>query len=98
MGKVIQHNSIKQTSKWIEAAEFNRFGIICVVLTIVGCLGGIAVGLGAINYTATLVAVVIPTMLTLSFLIAVAPMRAILISAIIATIIDSSLIVYFILS
>lgn len=97
MQTVIKNKTATQhrDRKWLENAEFNRFGIICVVLTIVGCFGGIAVGLGAINYTVTLVAVVIPTMLTLSFLIAVAPMKAILTSGIIATIIDLVLITYF---
>ncbi len=82
----------------IEKAEFNRFGIICVVLTIVGCLGGIAVGLGAIEHYLTLTLVVVPTMATLSLLIAVAPMRAILFSGAISLIVDVSLILYFTLS
>lgn len=76
-------------------AEFNRFGIICVIITVVGCLGGIAIGLGAIQKTATLVAVVLPTMLTLSLLIAVAPMKQILYASIISVLIDIVLIVYY---
>lgn len=82
----------------IEKAEFNRFGIICVVLTIVGCLGGIAVGLGAIENYLTLTLVVVPTMATLSLLIAVAPMRSILIAGGISFIIDIMMILYFTLS
>jgi hypothetical protein len=82
----------------MEKAEFNRFGIICVVLTIVGCLGGIAVGLGAIEYYLTLTLVVVPTMATLSLLIAVAPMRSILIAGSISFIIDLLMILYFTLS
>jgi hypothetical protein len=81
-----------------EKAEFNRFGIICVVLTIVGCLGGIAIGLGAIEKYFTLTLVVVPTMATLSLLIAVAPMRSILIVASICLIIDLIMILYFTLS
>jgi hypothetical protein len=82
----------------LEKAEFNRFGIICVVLTIVGCLGGIAVGLGAIQYYFTLSLVVVPTMATLSLLIAVAPMRSILIAGAISFIVDVMMILYFTLS
>ncbi|MEN9399745.1 MAG: hypothetical protein RL632_846 [Bacteroidota bacterium] len=82
----------------IEKAEFNRFGIICVVLTIVGCLGGIAVGLGAIEHYFTLTLVVVPTMATLSLLIAVAPMRSILFAGAISLIVDVSMILYFTLS
>jgi hypothetical protein len=76
-------------------AEFNRFGIICVVLTIVGCLGGIVVGLGAIENTLALISVVIPTMITLSMLIAVAPMKYLLFSASVSVIVDLSLMVYY---
>jgi hypothetical protein len=79
-------------------AEFNRFGIICVVLTIVGCLGGIVVGLGAINDTFALVSVVLPTMVTLSLLIAVAPMNYLLYSATLSILIDLILLVYYLVN
>jgi hypothetical protein len=75
--------------------EFNRFGFIAVILLVVGCLGGLTVGLGAIENTIALIAVVIPTMITLSFLIAVAPMRWILIAGLTSVIIDLLLIIYF---
>jgi hypothetical protein len=81
--------------KLIKNAEFNRFGLTFVILTVVGCLGGIAIGFGAINYTLSLIAVVLPSMLTLSLLIAVAPMRVILITTILAVTIDLLLIIYF---
>ncbi len=80
-----------------EAADFNRFGIISIVLLIVGCLGGIAVGLGAVESVVTLSMVVVPTMATLSLLLAVAPMKQILTAATIATVIDILFILYFIL-
>lgn len=79
----------------IKTAEFNRFGLIFVILTVVGCLGGIAIGLGGIEHTFSLIAVVLPSMLTLSLLIAVAPMRVILITTILAVTIDLLLIIYF---
>lgn len=81
--------------QFIKNAEFNRFGLIFVILTVVGCLGGIAIGLGGIEHTFSLIAVVLPSMLTLSLLIAVAPMRAILTTTIIAVTIDLLLIIYF---
>lgn len=58
--------------------EESRFGIISVVLLIVGCLGGLTVGYGAIHHTWQLIAIVIPTMTTLSLLLAVAPVKYIL--------------------
>ena len=84
-------------SKNLENAEFNRFGLISLVILIIGCLGGITIGLGAINYTATLILVVVLTMLCLSLLLGVAPMKWIINSAILATIIDIILITYFLI-
>ncbi|MES2798708.1 MAG: hypothetical protein V4638_01710 [Bacteroidota bacterium] len=78
-----------------ENLEFNRFGLIVVILLLVGCLGGIAVGLGAIEYLLTLVAVVIPTMMTLSMIIAVAPMRMTIITGLVACAIDIAMIAFF---
>jgi hypothetical protein len=78
--------------------EFNRFGFIAVILLIVGCLGGLTVGLGAIQDTFSLVAVVVPTMITLSFLIAVAPMQWIMIAASASVFIDIILICYYLLA
>ncbi len=81
-----------------ENTEFNRFGLICAVILVVGCTGGLAVGLGAIEYVATLVAAVIPTMITLSLLLAVAPMRYVMTSGIVSTIINLSMIAYFLIA
>ncbi len=61
--------------KLIGEMEFNRFGWIAIILLVVGCLGGLTVGMGALESTMALIAIVIPTMLTLSLLLAVAPMR-----------------------
>jgi hypothetical protein len=77
--------------------EFNRFGFISAIILIVGCLGGLTVGMGAIENTMALIAVLIPTMITLSFLLAVAPMRWIMISATISVVLDLFLLTYYIL-
>lgn len=74
--------------KIIRNAEFNRFGLISVVILVVGCLGGLTVGLGAVESTLALILVVVPTMATLSMLLAVAPMKYILTGAAISVIID----------
>ena len=63
-------NQINPQSR-MEALEFNRFGIISIVLLIVGCLGGLTVGFGAVKEVWSLTLIVIPTMVTLSLLIAV---------------------------
>jgi hypothetical protein len=69
-------------------AEFNRYSIISGVLLIVGCLGGLTVGMGAINNIIQLIFVVVPTMATLSLLLALAPMKQVLNLAAITVIID----------
>jgi hypothetical protein len=88
-------SQVSKLDQFMATSEFNRFGIISVILTVVGCLGGLTVGFGAIQYTGTLIAVVVPTMLTLSLLIAVAPMRYIYLSAAVSIAIDIILIAYF---
>lgn len=81
--------------KILSDSEFNRFGLICVILIIVGCLGGAAVGLGAIGSTLALTVIIIPTMTTLSLLLAVSPMRLVLGSALISVVIDVLMILYY---
>lgn len=78
--------------------EFNRFGLICAVILVVGCSGGLAVGLGAIEYVGALIAVVIPTMTTLSLLLAVAPMRYIMTTGLVSTAINLIMIAYFLIA
>lgn len=83
--------------KWENDAEFNRFGIISMVLLIVGCLGGITVGMGAIEYIWSLVLVIIPTMTALSLVLALAPMRYIVYATAASVLIDIILLVYFLI-
>lgn len=78
--------------------EFNRFGFIAAIILIVGCLGGLTVGMGAIQSTWALIAVVIPTMITLSFLLAVAPMRWIMMAALTSVLLDLILMAFYILN
>ena len=76
-------------------SEYNRFGLIAVLILLVGCMGGIIVGMGAIKDTWALILVVLPTMLTLSLLLAVAPMKWIYRAASISVAIDVLLIIYY---
>lgn len=72
----------------LKNAEFNRFGLISVVILVIGCLGGLTVGLGAVQSTFAMILVVVPTMATLSMLLAVAPMKYVITGAAISVIID----------
>jgi hypothetical protein len=76
-------------------SEYNRFGLIAVLILLIGCLGGITVGMGAIKDTWALILVVLPTMLTLSLLLAVAPMKWIYKTAAISIVIDVLLLGYY---
>jgi hypothetical protein len=79
-------------STWMKMEKMateNRFGVIAVTLLIIGCLGGITMSFGAALHTWSLIAVVVPTMTTLSLLLAVAPMRWILNTLIVTLIVDT---------
>jgi hypothetical protein len=54
--------------------------------------------MGAIENTFALIAVVIPTMITLSLLLAVSPMRWIMIASSTSIVVDLSLMIFYLLS
>ncbi len=72
-----------------------RHGLISIIILIIGCLGGITVGYRAVESVFTLSLVIIPTMTTLSLLLAVAPMKWIIKMATITVSIDLLLLIYF---
>ena len=79
-------------------SEFNRFGLYAVILLVVGCTGGLAVGVGAVNSTFALICLVIPTMTSLSLLLGLAPMKLLLRVSVIATIINLLFIAYYLIA
>jgi hypothetical protein len=68
----------RSISEFWEDAESNRFGIIPVLLVIIAGLGGVAVSFGAHDNTLKLTIVVFPSIISLAFILAVAPMRLII--------------------
>jgi hypothetical protein len=68
--------------------EAQRFGILVALLLIVGCMGGMAVGLGGLKQTASLIILVLTTMTALSMMLAVAPMKAIVYTSLFAIFAD----------
>jgi hypothetical protein len=84
-----------KTSEFDKYLEENRHGAICIIILLIGCLGGITVGYKAIENIFTLSLVIIPTMTTLSLLLAVAPMKWIIKMAGVSIIIDLILLIYF---
>jgi predicted histidine transporter YuiF (NhaC family) len=75
-------------SKLVDLADTNRHGLIAMLLLVIGCLGGITVGMGGIEYDFALLPVIASTMLALSMILAVAPMKYVLGTSIAAFIID----------
>ena len=81
--------------KFWEMIEFNRFGVIAWVLSLVACLSGITAGFfvdGTSQLDLTLVA--LPTMLTLCSILIVAPMRWIVGIGFAAILIDLMIIIF----
>ena len=74
--------------KMLSEMEFNRFGWIAIILLAVGFLGGLTVGMGALQSTFALIVILIPTMMTLSFLLSVAPMKWIALSTLVTVSVD----------
>jgi hypothetical protein len=81
-------------SQFWEQAETIRFGIIPYLLIVIGCMGGIAAAFGAGNSAFELAVVVFPTILSLAFMLAVAPMRLILSMSLIAIILDIAILIF----
>ena len=78
-----------------EKVEFNRFGVIAWILSLVACTSGITAGFfvdGTSQLDLTLVA--LPTMLTLCSILIVAPMRWIIGIGIAALLIDLFIILF----
>ena len=75
--------------------EFNRFGIISFIILIVSCLGGITVGLGGLNNIFHLILLISSTMSSLVLILAVSPMKWIILSALAALLIDITLIIFY---
>jgi hypothetical protein len=86
------HQSHAKGNSWysrlLAYGEENRFGMISAILLIVGCAGGITVGLGGIGNDFALIGLIASTMFCLSMILAVAPMKYIIGAGIAAAIID----------
>ena len=74
--------------KFIPNLEFSRYSVVSMLIIIIGCLGGITVGLGAIHSVVQLILVVLPTMMGLALILGMAPMKHIMNVCALAVIID----------
>jgi len=76
------------TAAFWERLEFNRFGIISMLVVIIGCSGGIAASFGAGDSIVKLAMIAFPSIISLALILAVAPMRAIVYMALLAIALD----------
>jgi len=89
----IRTSSINETKKqsislfW-DKAEFNRFGIISMLVVVLGCIGGIAASFGAGDSIVKLAMIAFPTIITLALILAVAPMKVLTYMSILAIVLD----------
>ncbi|MDF2449950.1 MAG: hypothetical protein K0R26_2454 [Bacteroidota bacterium] len=97
-----QTRNVSQTSKQLstsvspfwEKMEFNRYGIISMLVIFIGCLGGVAASFGAQDDILKLALVAFPTIISLALVLAVAPMRAIFYLSGIAVILDLIILIF----
>jgi hypothetical protein len=71
-----------------ERAEFDRFSVISVGFLLIGIVGGITVGVFAHDHIWQIGIIAAVTMLSLSLMLAVAPMKYIIRSTIAALLVD----------
>lgn len=93
-GSKTQSISEKKSTTFWKDAEFNRFGIIPVLLLLVACTGGFAASFGAGDNAFRIGMVAFPSIVALSLMLAVAPMRLIFWSSAIAIILDLFILIF----
>ena len=75
-------------------ANVNRYGISAILLIAVGCLAGAVVGLGGIDSMVQLSLLALTTMFTMAMILAVAPMKIIVWSGVVAITVDLILLAF----
>lgn len=78
---------------WTEL-EYARFALIPVILVIIGCIGGIAAGFGTNNSIFELAVVSIGTVIPMSLLMAVVPMKPVFYLSVIAVLLDFLILIF----
>ncbi|MCZ8285016.1 MAG: hypothetical protein O9353_06130 [Bacteroidia bacterium] len=82
------HSENKMVSSIWDSMEFNRFGIISILVVLIGCTGGIAASFGAGDSLIKLAMIAFPSIISLALILAVAPMRVITYMAALAITMD----------
>jgi hypothetical protein len=91
----IHINSISDSiSELLEKAESNRFGIMPFLLSIMACMSGFAAASGILESWVQLAAVAFSSTIALAMMLAVASMRVIFITTLIAVIMDVLVLIF----
>ncbi|MBA2614102.1 MAG: hypothetical protein H0U95_19220 [Bacteroidetes bacterium] len=85
--RIESSNAILYSQFWSNL-EDNRFGIIAMLVVIIGCSGGLSAAFGAQADALKLALVAFPSVIALALVIAVAPMKVITYVSAIALILD----------
>jgi len=89
-----QANTLFISREFWEKAEQSRFAIIPALLIIIACLGGVAAAFGAGDSTFQLALTSFPTIISLAFVLGVAPMKAIVYLSVAAVILDTLVLIF----
>ncbi|HRG38113.1 MAG TPA: hypothetical protein PK289_06245 [Bacteroidia bacterium] len=95
---IVSTNSItnenKSFTRFWNNCEANRFGIVPVLLVVIACIGGITAAYATDTSAFRLGLVIFPTIISLAFILAVAPMRWIIWLSTTAVVIDILLFIF----
>ncbi|MDP1799924.1 MAG: hypothetical protein Q8L81_01135 [Bacteroidota bacterium] len=89
-----EKTSSASTLTFWESIEFNRFGIISMLILFIGCIGGFAASFGAHGDVLKLALVVFPTIVALALILAVSPMKVIVYVSSLAIILDIIVLIF----
>ena len=92
-----EFSGIKWLDNFVGEYNFNRYGIYMIALLLIGVLAGAAVGVGAMTHPFSIAILVVPTMAALVMILAVAPMKALLWTVLVACAIDILMIAYYLI-
>lgn len=84
----IKPSKSKLSKRFWQKAEFDHFGIIPILIVVVGVMGGLAVGFEAHSNTLKLAIVAFPAVISLSVTIVSNSMRLIFLASIITIVCD----------
>lgn len=92
--KAITQTETNETTDFWSKLEFSRYGVISMLVLIIGCLGGISAAFGAHGSALELSLIAFPTIISLALILAVAPMRTIVYLCSVALVLDLIVLIF----